>query len=156
MPTPLLPVSPEPISFKITSKVKTLKSESLSGKILTRKIGGQRFEATLVYPPMTRTQFSAIHAFLMEQAGMSGVFYIKLPVFGSAAGATGEYYNYSTHSKLYMTKSDGGDYPAKLVAGGTAEINNVFMRVSLKSDVQVIEYGRDGLVRFEIDVMERI
>ena len=55
-----------------------------------------------------------------------------------------------------MTKSDGGDYPAKLVAGGTAEINNVFMRVSLKSDVQVIEYGRDGLVRFEIDVMERI
>jgi len=156
MPTPLLPVSPEPISFQIKSKVKTLKSEALSGKILTRKIGGQRFEATLVYQPMTRTQFSAIHAFLMEQAGCSGVFYIKLPVFGTAAGATGEYYNYSNHSKLYMTKTDGGDYPARITPGGTAEINDVFMRVSLKSDIQAISYGQDGLVRFEIDVMERI
>ena len=156
MPAPLLPIYPDPVSFRITSKVKTLSSESLSGKILTRKIGGQRFEATLVYPPMTRTQFAPIHAFLMEQAGMSGLFYIKIPVFGTAAGAVGEYYTYSSHTKVYMCASDGGDYPTKLVAGGTPEIDTVYMRVSLKSDVQSIEYGRDGLVRFEIDVMERL
>lgn len=156
MPSPLLPVSPVPVSYTLRSKVKTLKSEALSGKILTRKIGGQRFEATLVYPPMTRTQFAPIHTFLMEQAGMSGLFYIKIPVFGATAGAAGEYYNYDNSTKLYMCKTDGGDYPTKLVSGGTAEINNVYMRVSLKSDVQSIEYGRDGLVRFEIDVMERL
>ena len=156
MPSQLLPISPEPASFRITSKVKTLKSESLSGKILTRKIGGQRFEVSLVYPPMTRTQFAPIHAFLMEQAGMSGLFYIKIPVFGTHAGGVGEYYTYSTHSKLYMCATDGGDYPPKLVAGGTPEIDPVYMRVSLKSDVQSIEYGRDGLVRFEIDLMERL
>lgn len=156
MPAPLLPIYPDPVSFRITSKVKTLSSESLSGKVLTRKIGGQRFEATLVYPPMTRTQFAPIHAFLMEQAGMSGLFYIKIPVFGTAAGGVGEYYTYDTHTKVYMCASDGGDYPPKLVAGGTAEIDPVYMRVSLKSDVQSIEYGRDGLVRFEVDVMERL
>lgn len=155
MPTPLLPVSPEPASFKITSKVNTLKSESLSGKILTRKIGGQRFEATLVYPPMTRSEFSPIHAFLMEQAGMSGVFFIKIPVFGTSSTGVGEYYNYTNSTKLYMRKTNGGDYPIKL-GGGSAVTNNVYMRVSLKSDIQSIEYGRDGLVRFEIDVMERL
>jgi len=156
VPSPLLPVSPAPISYKITSKVNTLRSESLSGKVLTRKIGGQRFEATLVFPPMNRGAFNAIHAFLMEREGSSGIFYIKIPVFGDTAGATGEYYNYDNSTKLYMAKSDGGDYPDKLVAGGTVEIDDVYMRVSLKNNVQVIEYGTDGTVRLEIDVEERI
>lgn len=156
MPSPLLPTSPAPASYKISSKVNTLKSESLSGKILTRKVGGQRFEATLVYPPMNRGDFNDIHAFLMEQEGSNGIFYIKIPVFGNNAGATGEYYNYDNSTKLYMTKSDGGDYPEKLVAGGNIEINDVYMRVSLKNSVQVIEYAKDGTVRLEIDVEERI
>ena len=156
MPSPLLPTSPAPVSYKISSKVNTLKSESLSGKILTRKIGGQRFAATLVFPPMNRGDFNAIQAFILEQEGGSGIFYIKIPVFGTSAGATGEYYNYDNSTKLYMTKSDGGDYPDKLVPGGTIEIDDVYMRVSLKNSLQVIEYGTDGTVRIEIDVEERI
>lgn len=157
MPSPLLPVSPEPISYKISSKVTTLQSESLSGKILTRKVGGQRFEATLVFPPMQRANFNAIHAFLMEQEGASGIFYVKIPVFGTTAGAAGEYINYSNSDKLYMVKSDGVDvYPDQLVSGGTPEMNDVYLRCSLKSSVQVIEYGSDGTVRIEIDVVERI
>ncbi len=153
----LLPVSPEPISYKISSKVNTLQSESLSGKILTRKVGGQRFEATLVFPPMQRESFSAIHAFLMEREGANGIFYVKIPVFGTTPGAAGEYINYSNSTKLYMVKSDGvNTYPDQLIAGGTVEMNNVSLRCSLKSNVQIIEYGTDGTVRIEIDVVERI
>jgi len=157
MPSPLLPTLPAPVSYEIKSKVTTLKSESLSSRIVTRKIGGQRFEATLVFPPMNKGDFNEIHAFLMEREGANGIFYIKIPTFGSSAGATGEYINYSNSDKLYMVKSNGVDvYPDQLVPGGTVEMNNVYMRCSLKNDVQVISYGRDGIVRLELDVVERI
>ena len=157
MPSPLLPTSPAPVSYKIMSKVNTLKSESLSGKVLTRKIGGQRFEATLVFPPMNKSVFNPIHAFLMEQEGSSGIFYIQIPTFGDTQAAAGEYVNYTNHTKLYMVKSDGVDtYPDQLVTGGAVDSTGTYMRVSLRNDVQVIEYGADGTVRLEIDVLERL
>lgn len=157
MPTPLLPTSPAPVSYKIKSKVNNLRSESLSGKILTRKVGGQRFEATLVYPPMNKGSFNAIHAFLMEQEGQSGTFYIEIPTFGPTHGLPGEYVNYNNHSKMYMVGSNGVDtYPDPIVTGGTVVSNVTYMHVSLKNSVQVIEYGTDGTVRIEIDVEERI
>ena len=157
MPSPLLPTSPAPVSYKIQSKTNVLKSESLSGKILTRKVGGQRFEATLVFPPMNRGEFNAIHAFLMEQEGSSGIFYIEIPTFGSTHGATGEYVNFNNHDKMYLVKSDGVDtMPDPIVSGGTTVSGATYMRVSLKNSVQVIEYGSDGVVRLEIDVEERI
>jgi hypothetical protein len=157
MPSPLLPTSPAPVSYKITSKVNTLKSESLSGKILTRKVGGQRFEATLVFPPMNKGAFNAIHAFLMEQDGSNGIFYVQIPTFGTTHGVAGEYVNYSNHTKMYMVKSDGVDtYPDQIVTGGTVVSNVTYLRCSLRNSVQVIEYGTDGTVRLEIDVMERL
>ena len=157
MPSPLLPTSPAPVSYKITSKVTNLKSESLSGKVLTRKIGGQRFEATLTFPPMNRSAFNEIHAFLMEQEGANGIFYIQIPTFGDTAAVAGEYVNYTNHVKTYMVKSGGVDtYPDQLVTGGAVDSAGTYMRVSLKNDVQVIEYGADGIVRLEIDVMERL
>ena len=157
MPSPLLPISPAPISYNIRSKVNNLRSESLSGKVLTRKIGGQRFEATLTFPPMNRGAFNEIHAFLMEREGSNGIFYIEIPTFGDTHGATGEYINYNNHTKTYMVKSGGVDtYPDQLVSGGTAVSNVTYMRVSLRNNVQVIEYGQDGTVRLEIDVEERL
>lgn len=157
MPSPLLPTSPAPVSYNIKSKVNNLRSESLSGKILTRKVGGQRFEATLVFPPMNRGAFNEIHAFIMEQEGSSGIFYIEIPTFGDTHGVAGEYINYSNHTKTYMVKTGGVDtYPDQLVTGGTVVSNVTYMRVSLRNDVQVIEYGTDGTVRLEIDVVERL
>ena len=157
MPSPLLPTSPAPVSYNIKSKVNNLRSESLSGKILTRKVGGQRFEATLVFPPMNRGAFNDIHAFIMEQEGSNGIFYIEIPTFGDTHGVAGEYINYSNHTKTYMVKSDGVDtYPDQLVTGGTVVSNVTYMRVSLRNDVQVIEYGTDGTVRLELDVVERL
>ena len=156
MPSPLLPISPAPISYNIRSKANILRSESLSGKVLTRSIGGQRFEATLVFPPMNRGAFNEIHAFLMERTP-NDIFYIQIPAFGDTHGVAGEYINYSNHSKMYMVSSDGvNTYPDQLVAGGTAVSNETYMRVSLRNNVQVIEYGQDGTVRLEIDVEERL
>lgn len=156
MPTPLLPTTPAPMSYKITSKVNTLQSESLSGKILTRKVGGQRFEATLVFPPMNKGNFNAIHSFLMEQ-GSGGIFYIQIPTFGDTFGAAGEYVNYSNHTKTYMIPSTGtGTYPELIVAAGTVVPAVTYMRVSLRNSVQTIEYGADGVVRLEIDTVERL
>jgi hypothetical protein len=106
---------------------------------------------------MNRGEFNAIHAFLTEQAGGSGIFYVEIPVFGTSAGGYGEYINYSNSTKLHMVKSDGVDvYPDQLVSGGTVEMNNVYMRCSLKNNIQEIKYSDDGTVRFEIDVEERL
>ena len=155
MPTPVLPTSPQPVSYKITSKVHVLKSESLSGHIRTRKVGGQRFEATLVYPPMNKNAFNEIHAFLMSQEGSAGIFYVQLPTFGEVPGGPGEYFNKTNHSKLYMHKGDGAAYPDLLYAGGT-EATETYMRCALKNSIQVIEYKPDGTVRIEIDLEERL
>ena len=157
MPSPLLPTSPAPVSYHIKSKVNNLRSESLSGKILTRKVGGQRFEATLAFPPMNRGDFNEIHAFLMEREGSNGIFYIQIPTFGDTHGVAGEYINYDNHTKTYMVKTGGVDtYPDQIVTGGTVVSNVTYMRVSLRNDVQMIEYGTDGTVRLEIDVVERL
>lgn len=157
MPSPLLPTSPAPVSYNIKSKVNNLRSESLSGKILTRKVGGQRFEATLVFPPMNRGDFNEIHAFLMEREGSNGIFYIEIPTFGDTHGVAGEYINYNNHDKMYMVKTGGVDtYPDQIVTGGTVVSNVTYMRVSLRNDVQMIEYGTDGTVRMEVDVVERL
>jgi len=157
MPSPLLPTNPAPVSYRITSRVNTLKSESLSGRILTRNVGGQRFECTLVFPPMNRGAFNDIHAFIMEQEGANGIFYVEIPTYGTSHGIAGEYVNYSNHTKMYMVKSNGVDtYPDQIVTGGTVVSNVTYLRCSLRNSVQVIEYGADGTVRLEIDVLERI
>ena len=157
MPSPLLPESPTPVSYQIKSKTKTIRSESLSGKILTRKVGGQRFEMKLVYPPMQNQEFGPIIAFLNEQDGMNGIFYVRIPTLSGSEGSTGEYVNYNNHDKLYQVASNGVDtIPDTLVTGGTVVTSTVYMRCSLANDIQTISYNPDGTVRIEIDLVERI
>ena len=159
MPTPILPEVPSPVSYEFKSKVNTAKSESLSGKILTRKIGGQRFELTLKYAPMTKSEFGEIAAFLNEQEGCNGIFFVRIPQLGDTLGAAGEYVNYDNHNKLYQIKSDGVNvYPDAIVDVTSAtQVNNpVYLRCSLKGNVQQITYSADGFVRFEIDLVERL
>lgn len=158
MPSPLLPTDISPKSYTIKSKHNVLKSESLSGKILTRKIGGQRFEFTLVFPPMTRSQFSPIHAFLMEQEGMAGIFYIQIPTFSDSPTNAGEYANYNNHNKLYMLTGATTTMPEQITSGGSL-VNSgtgVYARVSLARGITEIQYAEDGFVRFEVDLVERL
>jgi len=129
-----LPTTPKFSSLKFRTKNFNLKSESVSGRLQVRAIGGQRFEFTAVYPPMTRADFAPLFAFAMKQRGMADTFTVTptkisnnsaaasgtVTTSGStASGATattitgltgtlkaGDFFKFATHSKLYMITAD--------------------------------------------------
>ena len=72
------------INFK--SNQKTLLSETDSGKTFRRQIQGQRFSFTVSYPPMTRSEFAPIMAFIMKQRNRKENFTIIFPTFLNAQG----------------------------------------------------------------------
>ena len=61
-----LPTSPTPRNASIGSEQNTLISITTSGRVQARQIDGQRFTMTLAYPPMTRSEFAPIKAFLIR------------------------------------------------------------------------------------------
>ena len=65
------------INFKINQK--TLFSETDSGKTFRRQVQGQRFSFTVSYPPMKRSEFAPIMAFIMKQRSRKENFTITLP-----------------------------------------------------------------------------
>lgn len=128
------PISIGTSSATVRSKVYNLSSESVSGRTQVRTIGGQRWELTLSFPPMTRAEFAPIEAFVMSQAGMAETFTIVPPEIcnttgnasgsvttnsSAAIGATsvsitgltgslkaGDFIKFSGHSKVYKLTAD--------------------------------------------------
>ena len=72
------------INFK--GNQKTLVSETDSGKTFRRQIQGQRFSFTVAYPPMTRTEFAPIMAFIMKQRSRKETFTVTFPSYLNAQG----------------------------------------------------------------------
>ena len=72
------------INFK--SNQKTLLSETDSGKTFRRQIQGQRFSFTISYPPMTRSEFAPIMAFIMKQRARKENFTVVFPSYLNAQG----------------------------------------------------------------------
>ena len=84
------PTSPVFRTVNLQSQSPTLISESASGKIQARQIAGQRWSFTASYPPLTRTEFAPVSAFIMQQRGRLNTFTIELPIVSdSASSATG-------------------------------------------------------------------
>jgi hypothetical protein len=111
-----------------------VRSQAVSGRTQTRKVGGQRFEFTAKFPPMKRATFAPIDAFIESQEGSLDTFQIVLPVLsdssGSATGTAraaaagsvgdstisvdgftgtlkaGDVFKWSGHSKVYKVISD--------------------------------------------------
>ncbi|MFZ9066257.1 MAG: hypothetical protein ACO23R_02675 [bacterium] len=128
------PTSPEFSSLNFTSEYFNLTSQTISGRIQARNIGGQRFRFTAAYPPLSRTEFGPVLAFIMAQKGMAETFTIVLPDIsskhgdasgsvstsaGAAIGASsvsvtglsgtlkaGDLIKFANHSKVYMIMSD--------------------------------------------------
>jgi hypothetical protein len=128
------PSSPVFSSLNFTSEYFNLSSQTISGRIQVRNIGGQRFKFTSSYPPLSRTEFGPVLAFVMAQRGMAETFTIVLPeisskhgnasgtvvaAVGAAIGATsisvsglsgtlkaGDLIKFANHSKVYMIMSD--------------------------------------------------
>ena len=131
------PITPVPRSAKISSQQNTIVSVTSSGRKQARQIDGQRFTITLQYPPMSRSEFSPIKAFIMKQRSQLESFTVIPPATESDAqgtasgtptgtasvGATsitlggtgtgtlkaGDYIKFANHNKVYMVVADNSD-----------------------------------------------
>ena len=131
------PTTPVPRSAKISSQQNTIVSVTSSGRKQARQIDGQRFTITLQYPPMSRSEFSPIKAFIMKQRSQLESFTVIPPATESdaqgtasgtptgtaSAGATsitlggsgsgtlkaGDYIKFANHNKVYMVVADQSD-----------------------------------------------
>jgi hypothetical protein len=72
------------INFK--SNQKTLFSETDSGKTFRRQIQGQRFSFSVSFPPMKRSEFAPIMAFIIKQRSRKEDFTITFPSYLNAQG----------------------------------------------------------------------
>ena len=107
------------INFK--NNQKTLFSETDSGKTFRRQVQGQRFSFTVSYPPMKRSEFAPIMAFIMKQRSQKENFTITLPSYFNAQGnETGTLLVNGAHSSADTTIAIDGfasDGDGRLKAG---------------------------------------
>jgi hypothetical protein len=128
------PTDPEFQAINVVSKHSTLMSETVSGRRQFRSVGGQRWEFTARYNPMTRAEFMPVYAFVTSQQGMLGSFMIVPPVISSTSGTAsgsmlvngnhaigdstisvdgftgtlkaGDFVKFASHTKVYMVIAD--------------------------------------------------
>ena len=108
-------------AINIKSNQKTLLSQTDSGKTFRRQVQGQRFSFTLSYPPMTRSDFAPVMAFIMKQRNRKENFTVSFPSYLNAQGnETGTLLVNGSHSVADTTIAiDGfaGDGAGRLKAG---------------------------------------
>jgi hypothetical protein len=80
------PISPAPKDASIGSIQNTIVSVTTSGRVQTRQIDGQKFSITLDYPPMSRSNFAPIKAFIMKQRARLNTFTVIPPIVSNAQG----------------------------------------------------------------------
>jgi len=80
------PSSPVANSASISSQQNTIVSTTTSGRRQARQIDGQRFRMTISFPPMTRTEFSPINAFIMKQRSQLESFTYSPPTISTPLG----------------------------------------------------------------------
>ena len=73
-------------AINIKSNQKTLVSETDSGKTFRRQVQGQRWSFTIKYPPMTRSDFAPIMAFIIKQRSRKENFTVTFPSYLNALG----------------------------------------------------------------------
>lgn len=128
------PSDPGFAATNFTSVAYNLSSTSLSGRTQVRAIGSQRWQFTVQLPPMEKTEYKPLQAFIMKQRGMLESFQIVLPIISAqsgdasgsktangalSAGATtvtvaggsgtlksGDVFKFANHSKVYMFTAD--------------------------------------------------
>tara|TARA_R100001460_G_scaffold26146_1_gene52770 strand:- start:2506 stop:3105 length:600 start_codon:yes stop_codon:yes gene_type:complete len=80
------PTSPKFKTLGFRSEQKTLTSTTDSGKMFSVQIDGQRWKFSASYPPMGRTTFAPVYAFIIKQRSQKETFTIIPPVISSARG----------------------------------------------------------------------
>ena len=128
------PTSPEFASVGFASEQKTITSTTDSGKMFSVQVDGQRFKFSASYPPMSRSEFAPVYAFIMKQRSQKETFQIALPDLKNAKGdisgivstngshsagdttidvqnitgtiKAGDFIKFNTHSKVYLVVED--------------------------------------------------
>tara|TARA_S200002703_G_scaffold100676_1_gene87029 strand:- start:960 stop:1547 length:588 start_codon:yes stop_codon:yes gene_type:complete len=80
------PTTPEFRSIGFSSEQKTITSTTDSGKMFAVQVDGQRFKFSASYPPMSRSEFAPVFAFIMKQRSQKETFTIALPDLKNAKG----------------------------------------------------------------------
>ena len=80
------PTTPEFRSLNFASEQKTLTSTTDSGKKFSTQVDCQRFKFSATYPPMSRSDFAPVIAFIMKQRSQKETFQISLPDIKNAKG----------------------------------------------------------------------
>ena len=80
------PSSPTANSVAISSEQNTIVSTTTSGRRQARQIDGQKFRLRVAFPPMTRTEFSPINAFIMKQRSQLESFTYSPPTISTPLG----------------------------------------------------------------------
>ena len=81
------PTSPKFQSLAVSSNQSTFVSRSISGRRQSRQIGGQYWRLRASFPPMTRTQFAPIYAFVIAQRGRYESFSVIPAVISTGQGS---------------------------------------------------------------------
>ena len=80
------PSSPEPSSINIKSNQTTMVSVAISGRRQARQLQNQRWSMEVGFPPMTRSEFAPIMAFIVSQRGKKEIFQFTPVIIDDALG----------------------------------------------------------------------
>lgn len=154
-----MPMDPAPAAIVVRSRHRTRVTQAESGRIISGRYGGQYYEVSLSYNPMTREQAAPLVAFLQGQNGRYGVFHVEICGLAHLDGLhAANFANFENDTKLHMVQDAVSEsvIPPARSGGSTLYTDQVFMRASLSSDVQTVELGRTGLIRLSVDLIERL
>jgi hypothetical protein len=93
------PTSPISNGINITSNQTTIVSTAINGRRQARQLQNQRWSMTVSFPPMTRSSFAPIFAFITAQRGRKESFTYTPPIIDDALGTeTGSLLVNGTHN----------------------------------------------------------
>jgi len=171
------PTTPEFASVGFSSEQKTITTTTDSGKMFAVQVDGQRFKFSASYPPMNRSEFAPVYAFIMKQRSQKETFQIALPDLKNAKGdvsgtvlvngshsagdttidvdgmtgtlKAGDFVKFAGDTKVYMVVSD-----ATAVAGAATLTIEPPLRSAIADDAAVTYDGVEFTVRLTNDVQQ--
>ena len=174
------PTTPEFASIGFSSEQKTITSTTDSGKMFAVQVDGQRFKFSASYPPMNRSEFAPVYAFIMKQRSQKETFQIALPDLKNAKGdvsslistdgnhtagdttidiqnitngtnlKAGDFIKFESHTKVYLVVEDA--------TGDVSDTATLTIEPPLREDVPngntIVYDGVEFTVRLTNDVQE--
>jgi hypothetical protein len=137
------PTTPKFSAINMISNDPTLFSVTVSGRMQSRKVGGQKWEFSATYPPLTRAEFQPVSAYIDSLRGRHTVFTVTPTEISSSIGTVsgtatctataaglntvpmtgitgtlkaGDFIKFSGHAKVYKLTADrAGDGDLSIV-----------------------------------------